>query len=92
MSNELLTILPEVIISIYAMLGLLAGAYFGKDALARPLIWLTVALFVALGFYVATGTSTTLRAFDGTFVNDAFARFSKVTILFSAAAVLAVSP
>ena len=91
MSTDLMTALPEILLSVFAMAGLLIGAYFGQDKLARPMIWVTVAVFIVLGFFVGTGTSTTMRAFDGTFINDAFARFAKVTILFSAAAILAMS-
>jgi NADH-quinone oxidoreductase subunit N len=43
------------------------------------------------GLYHALTGSGTRVAFEGMFVDDAFARFAKVTILWSAAAVLLIS-
>lgn len=83
--------LPEVLLACYAMVALLVGVWTGKDKVARPLLWLTVAvlLLVGLSIGLAGGQSTT--AFGGLFIADAFARFAKVAILLSAAAVLAMS-
>lgn len=91
MTNDLFQILPEILLSVFAMLGLLAGAYFGKDALARPLLWLTAAVMALLGVAIATGAETSTSAFHGMFVNDAFARFAKTLILLSAAGILVMS-
>ena len=91
MSNDLFQILPEIALSLYAMVALMAGAYFGKDALARPILWLTAAVFVVLGIAIPTGAQISVEAFDGMFVNDGFARFAKSMILLSAAAVLIMS-
>lgn len=85
------TILPELLLAIYAMVALLAGAYFGKDAIARPLLWTTVVALLLAGFYIGAGAQEPQVAFHGMFIDDAFARFAKVTILISAAAVLAMS-
>ncbi|WP_226780563.1 NADH-quinone oxidoreductase subunit NuoN [Oceaniglobus trochenteri] len=90
-SNDILQVLPETVLAIYAMLALLGGVYFGKDALARPILWLTGALMVILALVIATGGEGTTLAFNGSFINDGFARFAKVMILFSAAAVLLMS-
>ncbi|MFD1158278.1 NADH-quinone oxidoreductase subunit NuoN [Roseovarius aestuarii] len=85
---DLNIILPEIVLSVYAMAALLFTVYTGKDKMAGLLVWLTAALFVAMALFVgATGESTRV-AFDGMFVDDGFARFAKVTILLSAAAVL----
>ena len=85
------TILPELVLAIYAMAALMAGAYFGKDAIARPILWATVAALLVVGLYVGFADRPAQVAFFGMFTDDAFARFAKVTILISAAAVLAMS-
>ena len=61
-----------------------------KDGLAPALTWGTALLLAIMGAYIALTGSGTRVAFDGMFVDDAFARFAKVTILFSAAAVLLI--
>ncbi|MDP0926005.1 NADH-quinone oxidoreductase subunit NuoN [Paracoccus onubensis] len=86
------TILPELLLAIYALVALLAGAYFGKDAIAKPIMWATVAALLLAGLYIGLGNQPAQQtAFYGMFIDDPFARFAKVTILVSAAAVLAMS-
>ncbi|SDZ03653.1 NADH dehydrogenase subunit N [Jannaschia faecimaris] len=89
MSADLTLILPEIVLAVFAMVALLAAVYTGKDALARPLIWLTAGVLTLVGLWVAlsAGSGT---AFDGMIVKDSFARFAQVTILLSAAAVLVI--
>jgi NADH-quinone oxidoreductase subunit N len=91
MNNDILQILPEIILALCAIAGLMAGAYGGKDAIARPLLWLTSAVMIIVAGLVATSSSTTVEAFGGLFINDGFARFAKVAILLSAACVLIMS-
>ncbi|MFD1883881.1 NADH-quinone oxidoreductase subunit NuoN [Paracoccus pacificus] len=83
-------ILPEVALSVLALALLMLGAYGGKDKMARPVLWLTVAGFVLTAAWVgmrdATGTG-----FGQMLIVDTFARFAKVTLLLGAAAVLAMS-
>ena len=90
-AGDLSIILPEIILSVFAMGGLLAGAYGGKDKLASPMLWATSALFVAVAAWVGFQGAGTASAFGGMFVDDGFARFAKVTILLAAAAVLLMS-
>ena len=85
------TILPELALAIFAMAALMAGAYFGKDAMARPILWTIVAVLLLAGLYVGMADRPAHVAFYGMFIDDAFARFAKVTVLVSAAAVLAMS-
>ncbi|MCF3972420.1 NADH-quinone oxidoreductase subunit NuoN [Paracoccus salsus] len=85
------TILPELLLAVYAMAALMAGAYFGKDGIAKPILWATVAILLIGGMYVGFADRPDQTAFFGMFNDDAFARFAKVTILVSAAAVLAMS-
>lgn len=88
---DLSLILPEIMISVYAMLALVGAAYTGKDELAGVLTWATAALFVVAAFWVGSTGGGTREAFGGMFIDDGFARFAKVTVLLSAAAVLVMS-
>ena len=88
MQADLNVILPEIVLSIYAMAALLFTVYTGKDKMAGMLVWLTAALFTAMALFIGATGSSTREAFGGMFVDDGFARFAKVTILLSAAAVL----
>lgn len=87
-TGDLTIILPEIVLSIFAMAGLLAGAYGGRDRLGPAMIWTTSALFAVLAAWIGLQGAGTATAFGGMFTDDAFARFAKVTILLSAAAVL----
>ncbi len=90
-SADLNIILPEIVLSVFAMAALVGAVYSGKDKLAPLLVWATSALFLALAFWIGTTGEGTQVAFNGMFVNDAFARFAKVLILVSAACVLLMS-
>ena len=83
--------MPELILSLYAMAALLFAVYTGKDALTDALTWATAGLMLALALWIGMGQSGTQVAFGGMLVDDAFARFAKVAILASAAAVLVIS-
>ena len=87
MSLDLSVILPEIVLALYAMGALLFAVYTGKDALAKPLVWLTALVLtaVALAVAVSPGIGT---GFSGMIVKDGFSRFAQVTILLSAAVVL----
>ncbi len=91
MMSDFAIALPELILSLYAMLALLVGVYTGKDNLTDALTWATAGLMVALALWIGMGQTGAQVAFGGMFVDDAFGRFAKVTILLSAAAVLVVS-
>lgn len=84
-------ILPELIISIYAMVVLLVAVYTSKDGMASVLIWATAALFAIVAILIAASGQGSNVAFNGMFIDDAFSRFAKIVILLSAAAVLVMS-
>ncbi len=84
-------ILPEFSILVFAMVALLVGVWTGKDARATLILWLSVAVLVLAAASLAFGGGPARTAFQGMFVDDAFARFGKVMALLSAAAVLAMS-
>ena len=88
---DLNIILPEIVLTVYAMLALVGAVYTTKDGLAPVLTWVTAALMFALGMWIATGTDGTETAFNGMFINDGFARYAKVAILFASSAVLIMS-
>lgn len=89
--SDLNIILPEIILSVYAMLALVGTVYTAKDELASTLCWLTAILFAVIAFWISSDSSAAQSAFNGMFIDDGFARFAKVIILLSAAAVLVMS-
>ena len=89
--TDLSIILPEIVLAVFAMLALVVAVYTRKDALAPVMVWATAGIFVALALWIAGGGNTTKVAFGGSFIDDGFARFAKVMILVSAAAILVMS-
>ncbi|MDZ4093761.1 MAG: NADH-quinone oxidoreductase subunit NuoN [Paracoccaceae bacterium] len=85
------TVLPEVVLAVFAMAALLFGVSAGKDKAAPMLVWATAALFAVLALWIGAGGEGARTAFGGMFNDDPFARFAKVIILLSAAAVLVMS-
>ncbi len=90
-SADISAVLPEIILSVYAMAALLFGVYTTKDKTAPLLVWVTTAVLVLVGLMIGFAGGGTDVAFGGMFIDDAFSRFAKVMILFSAAAVLFMS-
>ena len=89
--SDLNIILPEIILSVYAMLALVGAVYTAKDELATTLCWLASILFAIVAFWISSDSASAQTAFNGIFIDDGFARFAKVVILLSAAAVLVMS-
>ncbi|SLN30461.1 NADH-quinone oxidoreductase subunit N [Aquimixticola soesokkakensis] len=90
-SADFSAVLPEVLLALYAMAGLLFAVYTSKDKAAPLLTWVTAGVFVVLAGIIALSGGADTVAFNGLFIEDAFARFAKVTILLSGAGVLAIS-
>ena len=88
---DLNIILPEILLSVYAMLALVLTVYTGKDRLAAMLTWATAIVLVLVAAWIGLGGSGDNLAFSGMFHDDAFSRFAKVTMLLSGAAVLVMS-
>lgn len=84
-------LMPEIVLAVYAMGALMAAVYTTKDGMAPLLTWATSGLFVLLAVWIGINGQGTNIAFGGMFVDDGFARFAKITILLSAAAVLLMS-
>ncbi|CUK00250.1 NADH-quinone oxidoreductase subunit NuoN [Shimia thalassica] len=88
---DLNTILPEILLALYAMLALVGVVYTGKDRLAPLLTWVTAGVLIAVAVWIGlTRGGTGATAFNGLFVDDGFARFAKVAILLAAGVVLAM--
>ena len=90
-ASDFQTVLPELLLAIYAMAALLFAVYAGKDALTGAVTWATAGLFVALAIWIGVAGDGTRLGFGGLFMDDAFARFAKVVILLSAAGVLVMA-
>ena len=88
---DLNTILPEIILAVFAMLGLVAAVYTSKDKLAPVLVWVTGILMVLLAIWIGAVGGVDKVAFNGMFIDDGFSRFAKIAILLSAACVLVMS-
>lgn len=90
-SADIQIVLPEILLAVYAMLALVGAVYTTKDAAAPLLTWLTSGLFILLAVWIGISGNGTQVAFGGMFNDDGFARFAKIMILVSAAAVLLMS-
>lgn len=88
---DLNIILPEIILSLFAIGALLGAVYTSKDKMGPMLVWVTAGVFLALALWIGVNGEGTNPAFGGMFVDDAFSRFAKVAILLSSAAVLVMS-
>ena len=87
-ASDFSTVVPEVFLSLYAMLALVVFVYSGKDKHAALSIWLTSGVFLLLAAIIGLSSAPGTNSFNGMFVDDNFARFAKVVILLSAATVL----
>ena len=89
--NDLNSILPEIILSIFAMLSLLIGVYGGQDKRTANITFVTAGLMVITGIWMLFDGSPSETAFNKMFIDDAFSRFAKALVLLSSAAVLVMS-
>jgi NADH-quinone oxidoreductase subunit N len=87
MTNSLLLTLPEIILTLAALALMMAAAWMG-DKSARLLTWLAVAALGGAAFAVPGVVGPGGTAFDGLFIGDSFAAFSKILIYIAAAASL----
>jgi len=89
--SDLAVLIPEIVLALFAMVALLVAVYTSKDGLAPTLTWGSAGLLIVMAFYIGVTGEGARDAFGGMFVDDAFARFAKVMILLSAAAILIIS-
>ncbi len=88
--NDINVVLPELVIVGFAMATLMWGV-FAKREIGGRALWLVSLLFIGIGAWIALTGRGSDEAFGGMFINDAFGRFAKVTMLWSGAAVLLLS-
>ena len=82
--SDIAILAPEIILAVFAMVGLLAAVYTSKDGLASLLVWATAGLLAVIGLYIGFTGEGTQEAFNGMYISDGFSRFAKVVILPSA--------
>ena len=92
-ADDLTIVLPEVLLTGFAMVVLMLGVYFrgSQEGVSRLILWATAAVMAVIGAWVGITAGAERTAFGGTFVDDGFARFTKVLILWGAAALLALA-
>ena len=90
-NNDLNSILPEIILSVFAMLALLIGVYSGQDKITANITFVTAGLMVIIGIWMLFDGSPSETAFNKMFIDDAFSRYAKALVLLSSAAVLVMS-
>ncbi len=72
-SADFSILLPEVVLSIFAMAALLFGVYTGKDRTAPMMLWGTAVVMVLLAAWIGLTGEGANAAFGGMFVDDGFA-------------------
>ncbi|HEY0111999.1 MAG TPA: NADH-quinone oxidoreductase subunit N, partial [Allosphingosinicella sp.] len=87
MGQSLLLTLPEIILTIGALVLMMAAAW-GGDKSARLLTWIAVATLAGAAVAVPGISTPGGTAFAGLFIGDSFAAFSKILIYIAAAAAL----
>ncbi|TNC73748.1 NADH-quinone oxidoreductase subunit NuoN [Rubellimicrobium roseum] len=90
MTGDFDVIRPETYLALYAILALLGGVFTLKDRATPILLWLTAAVLALLAWWIGARDGLDV-AFNGSFVDDGFARFAKVLILSAAAVTLILS-
>lgn len=90
-ASDFFTVLPELVLAIFAMGALLFGVNAGQDRQTGTITYAAAGVFVALALWIGLGEDGTRPAFNGLFIDDAFSRFAKVAILLSAAGVLVMA-
>ena len=87
MGDSLLLTLPEIILTVSSLALLMVAAYKG-DRSARLVTWLAVATFVVAALFIPGIRDEGAFGFDGLFIADSFAAFSKILIYVAAAIAL----
>ena len=90
-SGNLLATMPELILSIGAMLLLLVAAWKG-DSATRGLGWGSVVVLIAAGLSLMGPAGNAGAAFGGLYHADSFASFAKVLIYLGAAISIVIAP
>lgn len=89
--DSLTIIFSELALIVYILAGLMFAVYTKKDQLTSKLIWITAIFMLALGAFILLFGSDKSAAFGGAFIDDGFARYAKILILWSSAVILIIS-
>ena len=89
--DSLTIVFSELALIIYILASLMFAVYTKKDQLTSKLIWVTALVMIVLGALIILLGSGTSKAFGGAFIDDGFARYAKVVVLWSSAMILIIS-
>ncbi|HWU25229.1 MAG TPA: NADH-quinone oxidoreductase subunit NuoN [Rhizomicrobium sp.] len=89
--HDLAILLPELILALSGMALLILGVFRGKERAIGVLSFFSVAAMALAAYYVVMPITPDIRAFAGAFIEDGFARFSKVLILLGSAVTIWMS-
>ena len=90
-SASLLAVMPELVLTVGALILLLVAAY-GGDATARIVNWLSVLTLLVAGLTLSVSVANGPIAFDGLVQADTFSVFAKALIYAAAAAAILLAP
>lgn len=89
--NSLTIVFSELALIIYILASLMFAVYTKKDQLTSKLMLVTASVMIVLGALIILLGSGTSKAFGGAFIDDGFARYAKVVVLWSSAIILIIS-
>ena len=89
--DSLTIVFSELALIIYILASLMFAVYTKKDQLTSKLMWVTASVMIVLGALIILLGSGTSKAFGGAFIDDGFARYAKVVVLWSSAIILIIS-
>ncbi len=84
---EISAVWPELFVAVAAMVMLMYGAFRGEES-TRFVTWAGVLVMVVAGLLVLAGPADKTTAFNGQFMVDAFAVFTKILLMAGAALAL----
>lgn len=90
-ATQLLFILPELVLTVGALILMLAAAWGGQGA-TRAISWAGVAVLAGAGLALLGPASSGGEAFDGLWRADAFGAFAKVLIYIATGVAILVAP
>ncbi len=90
-SMQLMMVLPELVLSLGAILLMLVAAW-GGQASTKLVSWASIAVLIGAGIALAGPASAGGEAFGGLYRPDMFAAFAKALIFFAAAVSILIAP
>lgn len=90
-SMQLMMVLPELVLSLGAILLMLVAAW-GGQASTKLVSWASIAVLIGAGVALAGPASAGGEAFGGLYRPDMFAAFAKALIFFAAAVSILIAP